>query len=83
VESPDGELYAIVHPADYKKTERHGIIGTFWPMEFIDNTTEPCLYLVTIDSLGHHALMISYDPEDKNYIEVWDRNLWSDEFFPI
>ena len=83
IEAPDGDLYAVVHPADYHNQEKQGIIGTLWPLEFYANTTHPKLYLVTVDSLGDCALMIPYNNSGTVFLKVWDRDKWADEFHTI
>ena len=83
IEAPDGNLYAIVHPCDYDKKEAQGIIGTFWPMEYHTNSIRPKLYIVTVDSLGDSALMIPYDDSGTNFVEVWNRDKWADQFIQI
>jgi hypothetical protein len=83
VRAPDDKLYAVVHPCLPHKKEPHGICGTLWPMEWQHRSDRPQLYLVPVDSLERHALMIPYNNTEDLWLEVWEQDTWADCFYKI
>jgi hypothetical protein len=75
---PDGELMAVVHSCKLDTAEQHGVMGTFYHLEFHNAADpRPALTMVTVDCLEQHACMIPYKEDDPYmWIHVWDPIDW-------
>jgi hypothetical protein len=75
------DISCIVRPCavTYQKSS---VFSTEWELEFWDRQKlNPMITLVTVDAIVRHCLMIPQDgPNSTIYHEVWERNLWADEF---
>jgi len=87
MEDPSNKLFAIMHPCSLLTRKDHSVLSAIWSMEWIPHTRTPWLQLVPVDSLQHHALMLSYtavalSPTDilDQWIEIYDRDSWGDQF---
>jgi len=87
IEDPQEELFAVMHPCSIDQRKDHSVLSAIWMMECIPGTHKPCLQLVPVDSLEHHALMISYTATETPppifkhlFLEIYDRNSWGDQF---
>jgi hypothetical protein len=78
IRHPDGNLMAIVHSCKYGTNEQHGVFGTFWHLEYENETVpRPKFSLVNVDCLEHHACMIPYiDHDSYMWVHIWDPSEW-------
>ena len=55
------------------------VVGTKWENCF--NGTAALIQVVPCDTIVSHCLMLLYDDSNKEYIHIWEREYWADEFF--
>lgn len=82
IETPEGEIKAVVQSVDPKSTIEHGVFATYWHLEETGplNKRVPKFELVDVDALGDHVMVIPYNLGTKRYIHIHDRPIWADCF---
>ena len=62
---------------------KDSIFTTRWKQEFIytdNNKKHLSIVGVDLNAVVRHCLLIPYDKAKDEYIEVWSRDLWADQF---
>jgi hypothetical protein len=83
VETPNGEIKAIVQSVAPGTAEDHGVIGTYWYLEHSGpmNNQVPKFELAEVDALRDHVMVIPYNLEgEKRYVHIHDRSEWPGYF---
>jgi hypothetical protein len=82
IESPLGELQAVVQSVDLVTKKDYGVFGTYWDLEHTGptNNLKPMFHLVDVDSLGDYAMMIPHDDPGSNFIHIHDQSEWAGYF---
>jgi hypothetical protein len=88
IETPQGEIKAIVQSFDETTSEDHGVFGTYWYLEQHGSpdrplTQRPKFHLVDVDSLGDYAMVVPYENDQKRFIHIHDRSKWPGYFQTI
>jgi len=81
IEEEDGSCLAIAHACRYQNS-KHDIIFNKWSQEYVYTGRQKKISIQAVDlnSLVRHCLMIPYNDDREEYIEVWSRELWADQF---
>ena len=82
IETPDGEIKAVVQSVDLQTQEPYGVFGTYWYLEESGPLTArtPKFELVDVDALDDHVMVVPYDDTGKRYIHIHDRSEWAGYF---
>jgi hypothetical protein len=82
IETPLGELKAVVQSVDQKTEKAYGVFGTYWFLEHTgpNNNLKPMFHLVDVDSLGDHAMIIPHNDLGTKFIHIHDQAEWPDYF---
>jgi hypothetical protein len=80
VETPEGDIKAVVQSVMERTDEDYGVFGTYWYLEENENGNRPRFELADVDSLGDHALVLPYDQTEKRFIHFHDRSEWPGYF---
>jgi hypothetical protein len=82
IETPEGEIKAVVQSVDEDTAEEYGVFGTYWYLEHNgpENNLRPIFHLVEVESLGDHAMVIPYNHHGNRYIHIHDRSEWPGYF---
>jgi hypothetical protein len=82
IETPLGELKAVVQSVDQKTQKAYGVFGTYWFLEHTgpNNNLKPMFHLVDVDSLGDHAMIIPHNDLGTKFIHIHDQAEWPDYF---
>jgi hypothetical protein len=82
VETPVGEIKAVVQSVDPETCEEHGVIGTYWHLEHTGplHTQVPKFELAEVESLEDHVMVIPYNLGEKRYVHIHDRDQWPSYF---
>ena len=85
IETPDGEIKAVVQSVLHDTAEDYGVFGTYWhlvehgPM----SNRRPKFELVDVDALEDHVMVVPYNECNKRYIHIHDRSEWPGYFQTI
>lgn len=80
--------YVMVWPCSFKH-QKKSVFTTSWTLDFAEKNRQkvPNYYFVECDSIVRHCLMIPGNLKNPQtcaeYIEVWPRERWADEFLGI
>jgi hypothetical protein len=82
IETPTGEIKAVVQSVNQTTSEAYGVFGTYWYLEHNGPETNqrPIFHLVDVDCLGDHVMIIPYTHTGTRYIHIHDRSEWSGYF---
>lgn len=82
IETPSGELKAVVQSMDKKTEEAFSVFGTYWYLEHTGSqkNRKPMFHLVDVECLGDHAMIIPYNNDGTKFIHIHDRSDWADCF---
>ena len=78
IETPDGEMRAVVQSLQYGTDEEYSVFGTYWYLEQEGPTLNqrPKFELADVDALGDHAMVVPYTHGDKRHIHIHNRSEW-------
>jgi hypothetical protein len=79
IETPDGEVKAVVQSVEVDTYEPYGVFGTYWYMEECGPATarKPKFSLADVDALDDHVMVLPYDNTGKRYVHIHDRCEWA------
>lgn len=82
IETPTGDIMAIVQSVDPKSQVDHSVFATIWYLEHNGPQTNlrPVFHMVEVECLGDHAMVIPYNSFGNKYLHIHDRSEWP-EFF--
>ena len=82
IETPDGEIKAVVQSVDWDTFDEFSVFGTYWYLEHTgpDDNLRPMFHLADVESLGDHAMVIPYNHLGNKYIHIHDRSEWPSYF---
>jgi hypothetical protein len=85
IETPLGELQAVVQSVDQTTKKDYGVFGTYWFLEHTgpNNNLKPMFHLVDVDSLGDHAMMIPHNDVGTKFIHIHDQSEWAEYFIEM
>ena len=82
IETPDGEIKAVIQSVNAETSEAYGVFGTYWYLEHTgpESNQNPTFHLADVDSLGDHAMIIPYTHSGARYVHIHDRSEWAGYF---
>jgi hypothetical protein len=85
IETPDGEIKAVVQSVDMSTRNHFSVLGTKWNLEHIgpNDNLRPVFHLVEVDCLGDHAMVIPFNVLGNKFIHIQDRSEWADNFHTL
>ena len=77
----NNEIHAVVQTCGYQ-CQKNSIISTRWKQEYIytGRTKRISVQTVSVESIVRHTLVIPYNNKRDEYTEIWNRDLWADQF---
>jgi len=81
IEDQEGNQFTIARCCQYENRQ-DSFITTRWKQEYtyIGRQKRPFLQAIDLDSIVRHCLMIPYNTNRDEYVELWSKELWGDEF---
>jgi len=83
IEDTNGNQWAIARCCEYKN-RKDSFLTNRWKQEYVysrgGTRKTPFLQAIDLDSIVRHCLMIPFDSERSEYIELWSTELWGDQF---
>jgi hypothetical protein len=85
IETPEGEIKAVVQSVDMNSRKQYTVLGTKWTMEHTapNDNLQPLFHLVEVDCLGDHAMVIPFNVRGNKFIHIQDRSEWADNFHKL
>jgi hypothetical protein len=81
IETPEGEIKAVVQSVLHGTEEAHGIFGSYWFLE--SNGNKPRLALAELVQLGDPAMVLPYESGGQRYIHYHEREKWAGYFIAM
>ena len=70
--------YCVVETFEYDHS-KISVIGSKWKKCFHGNAAS--IQVLPCDTIVSHCLMLPTDDSNKEYVHIWEREYWADEFF--
>ena len=85
IETPNGEIKAVVQSVDMTSRKQFSVLGTTWNLEHTRTNVnhKPIFHLVEVECLGDHAMVIPFNVLRNEFIHIQDRSEWADNFHKL
>ena len=82
VETPNGEVKAVVQSCQYNTQEEYSVFATYWCLEQEGPLANqrPKFELADVEALGDHVMVVPYTNDGLRYIHVHNRSEWPGYF---